>query len=166
MGAKETPLDDMVRLLRANWSLGPNGAGDGAVATAAVDPVHIEVDLVRNPEVCIGGIRPADARSGECGIQESLGMFSIEPCGVASSSMTAQSLSAEAEDIEGVRRIGGGGIGFPRWDELLCRHGTTPSRVGTYPGEKESLLLICTLLSFFRMLETMSAADGTPLGRA
>ena len=34
------------------------------------------------------------------------------------------------------------------------------------PGEKESLLLICTLLSFFRMLETMSAADGTPLGRA
>ena len=42
-------------------------------------------------------------------------------------------LSAEAEDIEGVRRIGGGGIGFPRWDELLCRHGTTPSRVGTYP---------------------------------
>ena len=42
-------------------------------------------------------------------------------------------LSAEAEDIEGVRRIGGGGIGFPRWDELLCRHGTTPSRFGTYP---------------------------------
>ena len=34
------------------------------------------------------------------------------------------------------------------------------------PGEKESLLLICTLLSFFRMLETMSAADGTPFGRA
>ena len=42
-------------------------------------------------------------------------------------------LSAEAEDIEGVRRIGGGGIGFPRWDELLCRLGTTPSRFGAYP---------------------------------
>ena len=43
------------------------------------------------------------------------------------------SLSAEAEDIDGVRRIGGGGIGFPRWDELLCRLGTTPSRFGTNP---------------------------------
>ena len=41
----------MVRLLRAYWSLIPNGAGDGAVATAAGDPVHIEVDLVKNPEV-------------------------------------------------------------------------------------------------------------------
>ena len=42
-----------MRLLRAYWSLDPNGAGDGAVATAAAagDPVHIEVDLVKNPEV-------------------------------------------------------------------------------------------------------------------
>ena len=38
---------------------------------------------------CIGGIRPADARS------ESLGMFSIDPCGVASSSMTAQSYTGQ-----------------------------------------------------------------------
>ena len=41
----------MVRLLRANWSLAPNDAGDGAIAPAGA-PVHIEVDLVRNPEVC------------------------------------------------------------------------------------------------------------------
>ena len=42
-----------MRLLRAYWSLDPNGEGDGAVAMAeaAGGPVHIEVDLVRNPEV-------------------------------------------------------------------------------------------------------------------
>ena len=41
----------MVRLLLAYWSLIPNGVCDGAVTTAAGDPVHIDVDLVRNPEV-------------------------------------------------------------------------------------------------------------------
>ena len=46
----------MVRLLRAYWSLDPNGEGDGTVAmqlaaAAAGEAVHMEVDLVKNPDV-------------------------------------------------------------------------------------------------------------------
>ena len=47
-----------MRLLRAYWSLDPNGEGDGtaamqlaAAAVAAGEAVHMEVDLVRNPDV-------------------------------------------------------------------------------------------------------------------
>ena len=46
-----------MRLLRAYWSLDPNGEGDGTVAmqlaaaAAAGEAVHMEVDLVRNPDV-------------------------------------------------------------------------------------------------------------------
>ena len=43
-----------MRLLRAYWSLDPNGEGDGTVAmqfAAAGEAVHMEVDLVKNPDV-------------------------------------------------------------------------------------------------------------------
>ena len=44
-----------MRLLRAYWSLDPNGEGDGTaamqLAAAAGEAVHMEVDLVRNPDV-------------------------------------------------------------------------------------------------------------------
>ena len=45
-----------MRLLRAYWSLDPNGEADGTAgmqfaAAAAGEAVHMEVDLVRNPDV-------------------------------------------------------------------------------------------------------------------
>ena len=45
-----------MRLLRAYWSLDPNGEGDGTAAmqlaaAAAGEAVHMEVDLIRNPDV-------------------------------------------------------------------------------------------------------------------